>query len=444
LAGLSRLPLLAIAQQLFLLLIFSLAFAHPPVPLLGFTAVATDFIYLILVAAWGAALASGQARLRWDRVFVAVGLYLAALAISALASDDLQKSVVKLLTQLYLLSLPVIGASLIEDDRDLRRALLWWLGGAAVVALLAITSLFLFFVDPQSSLLAITVNEFGTLPPGPYPRLRVTFIIANMLCNYLTVAIFILFAVRHRGWMGRRIFALLLAGLLISAFFTLSPGLGGVLLGLGLWWWLALRESRPNIARLGLVSGLAVALLALVLMSFTPIVHPTAPFVIRIAILDLTLAPSVRLMVWIDALRNFLADPLLGRGIGNDTVHVLFQIPSGDLRLLTDAHNSFLSIAVQCGIVGLAALLYLNFSVAARSRPLRLETGGTNAVRLALGLAFLNCLSYQGLGGSFEDARHLWVLLGLFIAARRIEIGERPTSGQAPDPNSLAADRARS
>jgi len=35
-------------------------------------------------------------------------------------------------------------------------------------------------------------------------------------------------------------------------------------------------------------------------------------------------------------------------------------------------------------------------------------------------LAFLVAFAYEGLGGSFEDARHLWVLFGLFLASGRL------------------------
>jgi putative inorganic carbon (hco3(-)) transporter len=42
-------------------------------------------------------------------------------------------------------------------------------------------------------------------------------------------------------------------------------------------------------------------------------------------------------------------------------------------------------------------------------------------VPVALGIAFLGAFAYQGLGGSFEDARHLWLLFGLLIASRRLE-----------------------
>ena len=37
----------------------------------------------------------------------------------------------------------------------------------------------------------------------------------------------------------------------------------------------------------------------------------------------------------------------------------------------------------------------------------------------ALCATFLNVLLYQGIGGSFEDTRHIWLLLGLLIGSAR-------------------------
>jgi len=39
----------------------------------------------------------------------------------------------------------------------------------------------------------------------------------------------------------------------------------------------------------------------------------------------------------------------------------------------------------------------------------------------AVGLALICSFVYQGLTGSYEDARHLWVLMGIFMAADRVE-----------------------
>jgi O-antigen ligase len=89
---------------------------------------------------------------------------------------------------------------------------------------------------------------------------------------------------------------------------------------------------------------------------------------------------------------------------------------------MTDAHNVFLNFAAQTGLVGLAAMLAIVLHVARRTFPLRLQ--GFGAVRVMLGLTWLNAFVYQGLTGSYEDARHLWLLLGLLIAAERLETNE--------------------
>jgi O-antigen ligase len=105
-----------------------------------------------------------------------------------------------------------------------------------------------------------------------------------------------------------------------------------------------------------------------------------------------------------------------------DAVDVRYLDPSGNLQALTDAHNTYLSIAAQCGLIGLVALLGLLFSVWVNILPFRLGKNSDGGVlRLGLGFAFLNAFAYQGLGGSFEDSRHLWVLFGLFLASGRIE-----------------------
>ena len=171
---------------------------------------------------------------------------------------------------------------------------------------------------------------------------------------------------------------------------------------------------------LALYGGGLVALLFVATMAVTPIIHPTAPFLIYLPF-GVELAPAGRLMIWIDAVRNFLAEPLFGRGLGMDAVEVHYQNPSGELQTLTDAHNMFLSVAVQCGIFGLAALAALLVFVFRASRPFRLLPGNRNVAIVGLGVAFLVAFAYEGLGGAFEDARHLWVLLGLLLTAIRLE-----------------------
>lgn len=410
-----------LARLLLLLLILSLAFMQPSLFILGFPTAPTDFVYPLLVAVWLVALAAGQVRIVPHKAWWRLALYFAAMAASALVAEAPIKAAAKLVTQAYLLSLPVLVVSLVVDRAALRSAMRWWLMGTAAVVAVAAASLMLFMIDPASPLLDLTRYRFGTLPPGAYPRLRLTFLNANMACNYLAVSLSLLLAARRLGWIASVPFAALLAGICAAAATTISPGLGGVALAIGIWFWLIGRESRPGAARLALAGAIAVATLFVAAMAVTPILHPTAPFLIELPGTGATLAPAGRLLTWIDAARNFLAEPLLGRGIGAAAALVRYRDPEGNLQRLTDAHNMFLNIAVQCGIAGLAALVALVVYALRRTAPFRLLPGDANVARLALGFAFLNGFVYQGLGGSFEDARHLWVLFGLLLASGRIE-----------------------
>ena len=409
---------ISLAWLLLLLLIFSLAFQQPAIRVLGFAAVPSDFIYLALLAAWTFELVAGRARFVWQQSYWLLGCYFAAMLASAVAAGMPTRTSAKLLTQVYLLSLPVIAISLVQSERQLRQALLAWLAGAGVVALVGVSAVVAFLVDPQSPLFAFARSDFGTLPPGNYPRLWLTFRNPNMLCNYLTVSLVIILIARHRNWISRTPFLLLLGGILLSALFTISTGLGGVVLALGWWGWLRLRDTHRVAGRLALIAGMLAAVLFVLAAVASPVIPRDVPYLIHIPYIDRPFAPAVRLLTWSDAVHNLLGHPILGRGIGADSVFVRYWVPYGYHAALTDAHNMFLNISVQCGIVGLTALLALIVYVWRHTfRPHRIAGSMNPAVPVALGFAFLNAFAYQGLIGSFEDARHLWVLFGLFAAS---------------------------
>jgi O-antigen ligase len=275
---------------------------------------------------------------------------------------------------------------------------------------------------------------FGSLPPGDYPRLALTFFNANMACNYLTAGLALTFLARSLGYIGRSAYWLLLAGIGVASLSTVSPGLGGVALIASLWIWVISRARSPWLARAALACGSLVALLFVIALALTPFPHSTATFEIRLPG-NLTLYPAPRLLIWTAALKQFASHPLLGIGLGIDPVHVGFASPSG-YEVLTDAHEIFLSIAAQCGILGLIGLAAIIQLVIART-PLPRATGRATLPRFLLGAAFLDVFVYQGLGGSFEDTRHIWMLLGLIIAAGRIDFSREDESSRtagAPSP----------
>jgi len=406
---------------LLLLLVVSLAFMQPGFWISGLQVAPTDFVYPLLLAAWAIAFLRGRVALAWQPAYALLIAYFAAMLVSALAAGVPQRSALKLLTQLYLFSLPVLVCSLVGSQARLRQALLAWLAGSAIVALVGVAAVIAFLVDPNSPWFAFARSDFGTLPTGPYPRLWLTFLNPNLLCNYLTVSLVVLLIARRNAWIARTPFLLLLAGLLLAAAFTISTGLGGIALALSLWLWLLLRERHPPLgrllARLLLAGGIAAAAAFVLAALVTPVIPRDVPFLVHLPGIDRPFAPAVRWLTWHQAIANFLADPVFGRGIGSDAVSVSYWVPWGLHSHLTDAHNAYLNIAVQCGLLGLAALLALIVHVWRRTR--RAATRH-DLVAFGLGFAFLNAFAYQGLTGSFEDARHLWVLLGLFLASLRL------------------------
>ncbi|MGQ0540809.1 MAG: hypothetical protein ACT4O9_03025, partial [Blastocatellia bacterium] len=94
---------------------------------------------------------------------------------------------------------------------------------------------------------------------------------------------------------------------------------------------------------------------------------------------------------------------------------------SGIMQRLTDAHQTWLNVAGEAGILGLIPLILICVAVVYRSMPLRLDGSNKSVVRVFLGIAFIAVFLYQGLTGSFENARHLWVLIGLIVAATHID-----------------------
>lgn len=412
-------PVLRLAKFSFLLLLFSLAWMKAPLTILALDAFPSDLLFIVTVTLWLLALIVRQADLRWHPAFWLLALYFAAMVASAFVSEAPRQSAFKLLTQAYLLSLPVLTFNLIATEGDLRRVIRWWVGGSAIVAMLGAATLLLFPLLGLDSFLKWPLHNFGTLPPGPYPRLELTFLFPSMLANYLGVSLMLLLVGKRMGWVGRRTTVLLGIAIFASALFALTPGFGGLLFMLGAWFWYLKREDNPRVARVALVVGCAMPILAVLIASISPTVYHTAPFLIDVPGLPISVAPSVRLWAWIEAMRNIIASPILGRGIGMEAVLVPYQVRDCSEGCITDAHNTFLNFAAQCGIVGLAAMLAIIWFVACRAWRARASTP-SNLILFGLSTAWIASFAMQGLVGAFEDARHLWIVFGLILSADAI------------------------
>jgi O-antigen ligase len=121
---------------------------------------------------------------------------------------------------------------------------------------------------------------------------------------------------------------------------------------------------------------------------------------------------------------------LLGRGTGALTADLVYTQLSGERQVLTDAHNIYLNVLGQAGLVGLLAFVVFLIGVTWRCR------FASGQMLAALSCAFIGVFLYQGLSGSFEDARHLWILIGILLAVSRVtSIDDTLRASREPSPH---------
>lgn len=382
----------------------------------GMMAAPTDLAFLFAASLFALAVLTGQARLRLHPGFALLALYFAALTVSAIFSTNPRASALRLMTELYLLLLPVLAYNLLRTETDLRSAFQWWVAAATAVGGYGAATLLLFPLLGPDSGLAEPLHNFGTLPNGPYPRLELTFEYPAMLANYLGTALMLLLLGRSHGWMAmpRPLHRAAGAAILVSAFFALTPGFGGIAAMLGFWAWFVERERRPAFACGAFLFACCCIFLEVAVSAITPLLHPSAPFLIEVPGVAVPLAPAVRLMAWVAAWHSFVASPLVGHGIGVEPFSVFFRKSLAEEGgYVTDAHNVFLDLAAHAGILAVVAILAIAAFV---MRQLK-RASPCDPLVFGLCLAWLAGFVIQGLIGAFEHARHLWVLLGFILAA---------------------------
>ena len=300
-----------VAQQSLGLFTFALLWMKDPLLIGGLPAFPADLLFVIAAGSWVLSLLRQPSKLRWSNGFWPLLLYFAALAFSTMFAADQRTSSFKLATEAYLMAIPLLVYSLVDSWNELRRLFLYYVTGAAFVGVLGTMTVLLFPLFGHAPL-AGTLHHYGTLQPGPYPRLEVTFEYPAMMANYLALAMMLVILSERCGWLSGRVAVLLGAAMGITALFALTPGFGGVLVMLGVYFW-SRRRGTP-FGRCLVVGSLAAGLLQVLVAAVTPILHRTAPFLIYVPGLEKPLAPAVRLLAWMDALRTFVSHPLTAAG----------------------------------------------------------------------------------------------------------------------------------
>jgi O-antigen ligase len=409
------------AEIAFLIFIASLATMRPSLNFSGLRIVPADAVFPLLAMIVGLAATRKKIILRFDSLYWPIAAYVFAMAFATLFSGQAAENMPKLAGIIYLAAIAFISINLIDSPEMMQRAAKVWVFASTVAAAIGSISVVNFYLFPENYWSRLFLHHYGSLPPGNYPRIQATFVYPSMLCNYFTISIALLFGLYSVDKIRRSFFILSITLHAIAAFFTLTPGLGGVFI---LFAFYLGRHFRQNgyqlLSQIAIKGGIGIAALFILIAAFSPWRIETSPF--RLNIAGLEIDPTQRLLAWQQAAQTFVENPIIGRGTGRPAAYVIFKAPSGQMQLLTDAHQSWLNIAAQAGIIGLGAFLWLSVALLLRAfNSARREANGSE-FQFWLFLGFVSAFLYQGLVGSFEDARHLWAFFGFLVADRSSSI----------------------
>jgi putative inorganic carbon (hco3(-)) transporter len=407
---------LKICKWLFLLLIISLPLVRPfNTVIFGLQVPFTDFIFLFAFVFWLIALLRGETHFRFDKFYIFIALYGLTLTISTIFSVQPERSFFKLLGEFYLFALAVLAFNLVQDKSFDKQIAIAWLIGTALTILASFAGFVLFYLGYKNQADNYFLSHFGSLPAGNYPRIHALFANANMMCNFLNVSLLLAVLAEKTGWLKKIWARILQTGIWFAAVFTFSAGLGGMVLSLGIWYWTLFRQNKKTlVSKLALGSAILFAVFVFCSTLVSPdTVNTTHEFSVPFS--DKKLEASVRVLVWENALENFREFPLTGRGTGTNTASLQYQTLSGSNQILLDAHNVWLNVLGQTGLLGIVAFVLLNLFLITRCRFRFDKLNEENLIHPALSCAFVGAFLYQGMSGSFEDARHLWVLFGLLV-----------------------------
>ncbi len=385
----------------------------------------TDFIFLFVFGLWLTALVRGEAKLKINKFYIFLSFYALALTVSTIFSTTPKQSFYKLLGEFYLILLCILTFNLVQSVNFLKRVTQAWLIGTCLTILASLTGFVLFYFGCKTQDNNYFLSHFGSLPAGNYPRLHALFANANMMCNFLNVSLMLSVLAYKLGWLKKTWSRALHLGIWFAALFTLSPGLGGLFLSLSVCLWANFNCSkRKNFTAYALLFGIFPALAFFAVTLISPDTPNTdqdfkSPFA------EQKFEPSVRVLIWQDSLETILQYPLFGKGTGTGVTSVEYETLSGDKQFLTDAHNVWLNLFGQLGLFGLVTFSSLCVFLFSKCKFRLTNFTEISIVQLTLTCAFLGAFWYQGLQGSFEDARHLWILFGLLASFGENSFGEK-------------------
>lgn len=343
-------------EYLYLAFLATLPIVYPlRVIFSGLSVQAADFLFAGATVVWAINVFKGRVKIRGSWFYLPLALYLAALVFSTIFSINPQQSAIKLVGKVYLVFIAVLTFNLVNSLSFMSRASEAWQVGTVLAVDFTVLGILLFFVGLQDQSINFVLSPYGTLPPGPYTRVDGFFEHAALLCNFLSISFVIALNMSSAGWLECRRFWPLIVGLWVVAVFTLTPGLGGLALSTGLWLWLHLKQiGHTFLSKLSLGAGIGLAISFLMAASLTLFSYGTGATLIPVA--HQQFKRSHRAVAWQTALENFKKHPLVGRGVAMEVSSAPIIAPSGIAHRMTDAHNTYLSVAAETGVLELLTL----------------------------------------------------------------------------------------
>lgn len=380
-----------------------------PFRALGFQVLLADVAFVAALSLRGLAWLGGKAPVRVTAFHVWIGGYVLSmlLAVFVLWPAEAEPGTSRLSSAmntpaflqglggwvrvLWLAVLAMLTCEMAGHAGGQRRLVSAWLGGATVAAMAAWIAVFGFYAgDAARETVWPLLSHYGSLPPGPYPRVRGIFANANMFGLYLLLSVGVAIAARNAAMMSGREFRLFLLLVSIPLLATASPSFAATALLVALWW--RMQPGQPSVVRNAAVIFTAFMTIANAILL---LVNPAAPLA----------DPSVRLQLWTQGMSTWMNHFWRGSGLEHPPAQVHYQAPDGSSQYLTDAHNIVLNLGAQGGVLAVIAFFGLVAWLLLSSRRVVQARG--------LSLAILLAVAYLGIGGSFEDARVLWVAMGL-------------------------------
>lgn len=332
---------------------------------------ATEILVGLTLASWLMRMVAGRGtsreiRIAWPPLTLPLSIFLGVLCLSLLGSTSLQHGVKEIVKWVEVLALYVLVANEM-DERWSKLLILVLLGTGSLAALQGIYQ-FLFQVGPEEFVLfGRFMRAYGTFEqPNPYAGyLGLTL----PLAVGLALAAVIPMGERVRGW-----WLVLAAGcgavMLVALFMSWSRGAQIGFAAAVAVMVLAVVARSGRAAVLGVV--FAVLLVYLLLIGGISVVPPSilqrfsdfVPYVgvadVRgVEVSDANFAVLERMAHWQAAVAMWTEHPWLGVGIGNyEPVYGRFALPLWPLPL-GHAHNYYLNIAAETGVLGVGAYLVL-------------------------------------------------------------------------------------